>query len=159
MYIITVAKRIPKKIASEDFLMSTFNKDAIKAPVHAPVPGSGIPTNNNNPRNSNFLIVSLFPIALFSSFSTRPRKSFVFFINLKICTINNKINGIGIIFPMIQIGIAFAASILSRDAASSPPLSSKIGNIEMIKITASAEMYGDRFSVNHCTKTSIIPPV
>ena len=46
-----------------------------------------------------------------------PLKIFVFFSTLKICLINNKINGIGMIFPTIHNGIAFAAEIFRRDAA------------------------------------------
>lgn len=66
------------------------------------------------------LDLSLFPIALFSSFVIRPLNVFVFFIHLKICRIKSRINGIGTIFPTIQIGNAFAADIFSREAARRP---------------------------------------
>ena len=33
---------MPQKIAREDFLISISRRDAIRDPVHAPVPGSGI---------------------------------------------------------------------------------------------------------------------
>ena len=105
----TVAIIMPQKIAREDFLISISRRDAISDPVHAPVPGSGIPTNSISPQNSYFFTWSLFLIALSSNFITSPRKSFVFFKTLKICLINNRINGIGIIFPTIHSGIAFAA--------------------------------------------------
>ena len=52
---ITVAMAIPQRIASEDFLISMPSRDAIRAPVHAPVPGRGIPTNNTSPQNSYLL--------------------------------------------------------------------------------------------------------
>ena len=44
----TVAIIMPQKIAREDFLISISRRDAIRDPVHAPVPGSGIPTKSNN---------------------------------------------------------------------------------------------------------------
>ena len=116
----------------EDFLISTSRREAISAPVQAPVPGRGIPTNSKSPRNSYFLIWSLFPIALFSSFVIRPLNVFVFFIHLKICRIKSRINGIGTIFPTIQIGSAFAADIFSKEAARRPPRSSRIGIMEMM---------------------------
>lgn len=37
----------PHTTAIIDFLKSIFRNDAAKVPVHAPVPGSGIPTNKN----------------------------------------------------------------------------------------------------------------
>lgn len=39
---ITVAMMIPQRIAREDFLISISSRDAIRDPVHAPVPGNGI---------------------------------------------------------------------------------------------------------------------
>ena len=52
--IMTVAIIMPQKIAREDFLISISRRDAIRDPVHAPVPGSGIPTNSISPQNSYF---------------------------------------------------------------------------------------------------------
>ena len=40
----------PISIAKNDFFLSISSTDAINDPVHAPVPGSGIPTNNTNPK-------------------------------------------------------------------------------------------------------------
>ena len=48
----TVAIIMPQKIAREDFLISISRRDAIRDPFHAPVPGSGIPTNSISPQNS-----------------------------------------------------------------------------------------------------------
>ena len=59
--------------------------------------------------------------------------------------INNKINGIGSRFPITQIGSACRYGTFSSDAANRPPLSSRIGSSEIMKITACSEMYGDRF--------------
>ena len=61
-------------------------------------------------------------------------------------------------FPIIHMGMAVAAGIFKSEAARSPPLSSRIGTIEIMKITISAEINWDRLSVNHCTNTSILPP-
>ena len=58
-------------------------------------------------------------------------------------------------FPIIQIGMAFAADTLRSDAARSPPLSSSMGIMEIINMTISLDICWDRLSVNHCTKTSI----
>lgn len=138
--IITDARKIPRRIARDDFLISISRSDAISAPVHAPVPGSGIPTNNTSPQNSYFSILSLFPIALRSSHSIIGRNNLVFFIHLKICLMNSRINGIGRIFPIMQRGSAVRYGTCSRDAASSPPLSSRIGSSEMIKTTAVSDI-------------------
>lgn len=54
--IIIVASINPHIIAGNDFLNFISRREAIKEPVHAPVPGSGIPTNRTKPRNSYFLI-------------------------------------------------------------------------------------------------------
>ena len=44
--IIIPAKTTPHIIAKTDFLKSRSKKEAAKVPVHAPVPGKGIPTKN-----------------------------------------------------------------------------------------------------------------
>ena len=123
----------PSKIAGTDFFKSTSNKEATKEPVHAPVPGSGIPTNKTSPQNSYRFIWSLFPIALLSSFSISGQNNFVFFNHLKICLMKSRINGIGIKFPIIQITIACVIGIFKSVAKSSPPRSSRIGTIETKK--------------------------
>ena len=46
--IITPARTTPQTIANTLFLKSKSSKLAAKVPVHAPVPGTGIPTNKNN---------------------------------------------------------------------------------------------------------------
>ena len=57
--IITLAINIPKSAAKKDFFLSISNTAAIKHPVQAPVPGSGIPTNSTNPQNPYFSILFL----------------------------------------------------------------------------------------------------
>ena len=51
-HIITVAMQIPMMTAGNAFLNFTPRSAAMSEPVHAPVPGSGIPTNNTSPQNS-----------------------------------------------------------------------------------------------------------
>ena len=48
--IIINASNIPRNIARLDFFKSILNTDATSEPVQAPVPGSGIPTNNTKPQ-------------------------------------------------------------------------------------------------------------
>ena len=50
----------PRVAARNDFFLSIFKSAAIKHPVQAPVPGSGIPTNKNKPQYFNFSILSNF---------------------------------------------------------------------------------------------------
>lgn len=45
------AHKTPAAITGKAFFIGNFKKFAINEPVHAPVPGSGIATNKNNPRD------------------------------------------------------------------------------------------------------------
>ena len=45
---------MPRRIAREAFLISILSSEAASAPVHPPVPGSGMPTNSVSPQNSAF---------------------------------------------------------------------------------------------------------
>ena len=152
---ITAARQIPSKIALKAFLISISISDATSAPVHAPVPGSGMPTNKTSPQNSYFSIWSRFFIALFSIFSTSGRNNFVFFIAVNIFLIKNKINGIGRIFPTALIRIPFHIVTSSNDDARIPPLSSRIGNSEIINTIASLEICAPKVLVNQVTRLSI----
>ena len=84
IHIIIVAITNPHAIAIIALENFISNNDAIRDPVHAPVPGRGIPTNNSNPINSYFCIFSLLPIDFFSNFSTIGLNNLVFFRQLKI---------------------------------------------------------------------------
>lgn len=75
---ITVAIIIPVRIASEDFLISISSKEAIREPVHAPVPGSGIPTNSVSPQNSYFLPDHFFPLPVFQFLDQSPENLCLF---------------------------------------------------------------------------------
>ena len=60
--IIIPAITTPIAAAKKDFFLSIFNMAAIKHPVHAPVPGSGIPTNKTKPQNPYFSIRTFFSL-------------------------------------------------------------------------------------------------
>ena len=49
---ITDAMHTPTTIAPKAFFQSMPRRDATRAPVQAPVPGSGIPTKSTSPQNS-----------------------------------------------------------------------------------------------------------
>ena len=125
---IHAARHTPITIAGNAFLKRIPSRAAINAPVQAPVPGSGIPTNATNPQNSYFSILALWLIAFFSSFSTTGFNLFVPFIQSKIFVIRSRIKGIGSRFPMIPTGIARHIGIFRNagPAASSPPRNSRI---------------------------------
>ena len=156
-HIITVAMQIPMMTAGNAFLNFTPRSAAMSEPVHAPVPGSGIPTNNTSPQNSYFSIWSFFFIAFASSLSTSGFKCFVPFIQLKIGVIRSRINGTGIIFPRIHNGIAFATGTpRSGPATRSAPRSSRIGIIEIINTIASFPTLPLSASIIPCTNDCVI---
>ena len=64
----------------------------------------------------------------------------------------------GMMLPIMHMGMAVLMGISKRLAAKRPPLSSSIGNMLMIKTTASAETYCPKVSVNNCTNDSIKTP-
>ena len=107
--IINPANKTPRVTAVILVLKSRFKKLAANVPVHAPVPGSGIPTNKSNAKN-----IPLFPAASFSflppfsPFSKHHVKNFAVnylsFPHSKTFLANRKMKGTGIIFPIIAIG-------------------------------------------------------
>ena len=50
MLIIIPANKTPSEIKINDFFLSRLSNTASNVPVHAPVPGNGMPTNSNNPK-------------------------------------------------------------------------------------------------------------
>ena len=153
---ITVARQMPAKTAGNAFLNLISSKEAIKDPVQAPVPGNGMPTKRSRPINSYFFIVSLFPIDFCSSRSIFGFSHRVRFSRSKIGVINNRINGTGIIFPITQRNTALIIGIFKSAAATRPPLSSRIGTMEMIKTIISFDTTPSRFVVNHVINASVI---
>nr|AIF26451.1 hypothetical protein [uncultured bacterium fosmid pJB23D10] len=154
---IIVAITIPTSSAAIAFLISISSKAAMSEPIHAPVPGIGIPTNNTSPRNSPFESAELFFIALASSFSISLWKSFVFPIHLNIFLMKRRIKGIGIIFPTTQIGIATLISKFKNLATNNPALSSRIGIIETKRTTAQSGIYLPREFANFAAILSVNP--
>ena len=57
----TVAISTPIRIGRIAFFQSISRIVAIREPVQAPVPGSGMPTKSSRPRNSTFRIFSALP--------------------------------------------------------------------------------------------------
>lgn len=97
----------PRKIAVNDFLYSRPRIDAIKEPVHAPVPAKGIATNITSPKNSYFSTIFPFFLRLFSNrvyiFFTKFIFKLSFFIKFK----NKRRGSTGTMFPGIEMATAF----------------------------------------------------
>ena len=69
---------------------------------------------------------------------------------------NSKMKGIGMIFPIMQMGIAFRIGTPRDQATRRPPLSSRMGIMEMMKITTSLDTYCPRVEANHNAIESIL---
>jgi len=132
------------KMAGLNFI---FIRDAAKAPVHAPVPGRGIPTNMISPI---FLYFSIWDILLlpFSSSLSTSLTSFVLRIQSKIFLIKRRIKGIGRMVPAAQIRKAGMRSSPNTLAAKIPPRSSTRGIILIINTVNSAGMVLEKNSSN-----------
>ena len=61
------AARTPAKIEIKALLRFISSRDATRAPVQAPVPGSGIATKRKSPHVAYFVILSLFLSAFFKT--------------------------------------------------------------------------------------------
>ena len=104
--IIIPASKTPRATAEMLVLKSRFKKLAANVPVHAPVPGIGIPTNNNNA-----IKIPLFPADCFSfspplvPFSKHQVKNppiiFLLLPHIKTLRAKKKMNGTGNIFPIM----------------------------------------------------------
>lgn len=132
---------------------------AINAPVHAPVPGNGIPTKIIRPKYAYFLIVSFFSSAFLSHQETIFLKG-VLFKNLKIIFIKNNTNGIGSIFPKNAMKNVGKKSIPRRYPVIIPPLNSITGNNETRNTIVSFDNISPRFSMKKLVIDSTIysPP-
>ena len=151
----TVAISTPRRIGTIAFFQSISRIVAIKDPVHAPVPGRGIPTNSKSPQNSPYFIPTLFFWPLLSIHSAMPCRG-VFFIHPSTFLRRMRMNGTGSTFPMMQIGTA-TQSLTPRSAATiRPPLHSRIGNRDTIKTTSSAGMNCPRFDANHVASVFVM---
>ncbi len=141
---------VPKIMEMIESLSGRFIKAAIIAPVHAPVPGSGIAIKRNRPNRLYFVMDLLFFSSFVSSLSMNFTKR-VFFISSNNFRMNKKIKGIGTRVPAMQIGSATCQFTPSKLAAKIPPLSSKMGNIEIRKTMILGPNVLSRISTNDLT--------
>ena len=107
--IIIPAKITPRETAVILVLKSKFKNEAAKVPVHAPVPGSGIPTNKSNAQKIPLFPADFFnfspPLAPFSKHQVKNLPiNFLSFPHSRTFLANQKIIGTGRIFPTIAIG-------------------------------------------------------
>ena len=151
----TVAISTPIRIGRIAFFQSISRIVAISEPVQAPVPGSGIPTNSSRPRNSPCFMPSLFLCPL-ASIASASLCSGVFFIHCRIFFSSRRMNGTGRTLPITQIGTATPIGTPSSAATISPPLHSRIGNSDTIKMTSSAGITCPRLFANQVASALVI---
>lgn len=99
--IIIPATRTPSAKGKNAFFTGIFKKLAINEPTQAPVPGSGIATNKNRPKDAkvcNLLLPSIFLVAFSEAQS-------IIFLNIEI--LPKKSNNGLIYFTIKNIGIIF----------------------------------------------------
>ena len=128
------ARRTPRTTATTLFLKSRLRKLAASVPVHAPVPGSGIPTKRRSARNIPFPAFSVRALPPFSPFSRHHVK------NLPITGLSlphsrtflakKNINGTGIMLPIMHKGSTLYQSRPAATPKGTPPLSSTIEQSE-----------------------------
>ena len=155
---ITVAMIIPMSMAPMALPNFMWRRAATREPVHAPVPGSGMPTKRTRPQNPNFSICPLFLSAFCriqtANFPSPGMRSMTF----RIFSMSSRMNGIGSRLPITQMGMARRIGTFKRagDAASSPPRSSRIGIMEMIKMITSPDTFPPSREASPCTRVSVI---
>lgn len=138
-----------------DFQNLISNILAAKAPVHAPVPGRGMPTKIAKPIASyRSIALPLRLVRVKSQFVKRlPRGNLL--ILSKNQSMNSRIRGIGSILPIRERIRASCQDILkSRMATGIDPLSSIRGSMDMIRIIKTGLK---PFSESHCTVVSENP--
>ena len=149
---------IPSKIETIAFFTLNPKSAAIMDPVHAPVPGIGIATNKKSP-NFLYLSMSLLLLSAFSSNLYINLENLVLFRNSNTFFTKSNIKGTGMILPKMHIIIAIFQFTPNKLAAIIPPLSSKIGIIDIIKIINSGVTLLYKKSTmpfNKCSK--LLPP-
>lgn len=111
---IAAASKTPSMIERNAFLRFIWMRPATIDPVHAPVPGKGIPTNSVSPNRLYFSIVSL----CLSTFerNIRAKRSVCLFDSRKRTSFSmkNRTKGIGTRFPRIQMTSALRYGMSSR---------------------------------------------
>lgn len=94
------AMMTPAKIEGREYFIRILRSAAARAPVHAPVPGSGIPTKSIRPNEAYFITFTVFFFPFSSTHSAILEKAFVVFIQARIWRMKRRINGTGTMFPI-----------------------------------------------------------
>ena len=144
---IIAARIIPSKIDNRASLYLNCRIEATRLPLHAPVPGRGIPTNNVNAKKPYFLYFSDFTCNFSSYLVKNEPKVFVFFNQWIILVPNNNRKGTGRKLLMIQIGIASFQSIAIDAANINAPLSSISGTKEIINKANNGEIEENKLNI------------
>mmetsp|Transcript_13899 Transcript_13899/g.30300 ORF Transcript_13899/g.30300 Transcript_13899/m.30300 type:complete len:203 (+) Transcript_13899:71-679(+) len=138
--IITPAETTPVKIEDTAKAVGIPNRNAPIAPVQAPVPGRGMPTNAA--RDAHCFSTDPTP-RLADFFSARERMGDISFFNLSFLSKNNK-GIIGAIFPRTQTGRIFVMGNPIQTPTGTAPRSSTTGMAEMMARIAKSGMPKDR---------------
>jgi hypothetical protein len=93
----------PKNIDGSAYFSLISKRSAIREAVQAPVPGSGIATNNMSPTEANFKTFFVLLCPTFSMNIAILDRNLFFFISFNIFLTNNKMNGTGKKLPNTQI--------------------------------------------------------
>lgn len=153
--------KFPPTIENNDFLKSKFKKDAIKLPLHTPVSGNGIKTNNAKYKYLLFLffIFSLFFSIVVSNFENIFSKGLNFFKNFFTLLKKTNKNNVKNILAKKQVinakigDILFAPSSFSLIAKGKASLPSKTGSKHIIKTASHIKLL--KFSIKKVFKISI----
>ena len=97
---IPAAMSTPSRMLGTALRIRMSSSAATSAPVHAPVPGSGMATKISSPSGPYFCTVSPLRCALLSIFATKPSSFGICRrIHANICRMNRIMNGTGSILP------------------------------------------------------------
>ena len=143
------APKTPNAITGKEFLILKSINAAIRAPVHAPVPGNGTATITNNPNSWYFLILSDFVRERFSILTTIFLVYLNFSKNPSILLMKYKINGIGSMFPKKHTIKAVTNGTSLAAAKMIPPRSSRIGSIDMKNAIIASYIYSTSFLLEY----------
>ena len=128
------ASSTPESTAIVVFLKSKSRILAASVPVQAPVPGTGIPTKRNRAKYTLWPAFFWSFLPPFSPFFRHQVKNFpMYFLSLpqtRILRAKRKINGTGIIFPIIAI---------IKDGISGSPIVTAIGTAPRSSINGTIE--------------------
>ena len=133
--VVTITEAIitPRKIDKRAFDNRTLKRNAAIEPVHAPVIGRGMATNNIKPIDLYFSTIVLLLLVRLKSQSKNILKGFIRLKSLEKGPRNSRSGMTGIMFPRIAKGTTKNHSILNKFIPTGiPPLNSKTGRVEII---------------------------